>query len=247
MKFKSALLTVASGSTGGMTASRNRGGLYLRSRAIPVNPNSSRQAIVRAALGTLVQRWNQTLTAAQRGDWENYAQQVPVTNVFGDQIQLSGQQHFIRSNIPRVQTNDATGIADDAPTTFNTGAPPTSIETLNGGDPQIIGIDGANMSTTINFATPTSGIGQVLIQLGPVVNDGVNRVSGPYQSANIGNNITTIGAASSEDWTTPIADLSVAQPPAAGQRRNVRIRVSYQDGRLSEPLALLAAVQDDPV
>ncbi|KKL73251.1 hypothetical protein LCGC14_2076760, partial [marine sediment metagenome] len=46
-----------SGSIGGTVYSRNRGGAYIRNRAIPVDPNTSFQINVRAILAAQSQNW----------------------------------------------------------------------------------------------------------------------------------------------------------------------------------------------
>jgi len=43
MKFKSPILSQASGSIAGITFSHNRGGMYVRARAVPTNPGSPQQ------------------------------------------------------------------------------------------------------------------------------------------------------------------------------------------------------------
>lgn len=70
MKFISAFVDELSGSVGGLTASRARGGVnYFRIRANPTNPQTERQTQVRANFGQLSQFWRGTLTDAQRDSW----------------------------------------------------------------------------------------------------------------------------------------------------------------------------------
>ena len=87
-----------SGSIAGNTFARNRSGNYARAKTKPVNPNTDRQAQVRAAIAFLVNRWSQTLTLAQRTAWNLYADNVNMKNRLGETIQLSGFNHYIRSN-----------------------------------------------------------------------------------------------------------------------------------------------------
>lgn len=116
MKFKSEVVTQASGSVGGVTYAHNRGGLYRRARSIPTNPNSADQQMVRGNLSTLSAAWRDVLTAVQRTAWENYAANSPVTDVFGDSMLLSGQQMYIRCNSVRLRA--AAARVDDGPTVF---------------------------------------------------------------------------------------------------------------------------------
>lgn len=84
-----------SGSIGGTVFSRNRGGTYMRNRAIPLNPNTSFQINVRSILATQSQAWADQ-TDAVRAAWENWAVQNPVINALGRSIILSGAQAFIQ-------------------------------------------------------------------------------------------------------------------------------------------------------
>lgn len=103
MKIKSALVTQMSGSLGGMTGSHNAGGLYLRARAIPVNPNTAFQQAVRGYLTTIVAAWNDVLTPPMRAAWAAYAAAVPIPDALGDPRYIPALAHFVRSNVPRLQ------------------------------------------------------------------------------------------------------------------------------------------------
>ncbi len=113
MKFKSQVFTAVSGSIGGITYARNRGGLYTRARAIPVNPNSTDQQIVRANFAFLVDQWTNTLTDTQRAAWTTYAENTPVTDRLGDQITLTGQQMYLRNNSIRLR--DGLAVVQEGP------------------------------------------------------------------------------------------------------------------------------------
>lgn len=89
------LLTVpSSGSIAGQTNSRNRFGQYVRTRAIPVNPSTTKQAAIRAALTTLASNWR-FLTAGQQLAWETYAQMHPRTDSLGQSVVLTGAQAYL--------------------------------------------------------------------------------------------------------------------------------------------------------
>ena len=87
-----------SGSIGGTTFAKNSTSHYARARIKPVNPNSARQVKIRAILSTLVERWNEILSDAQRAAWATYAAAVTMQNRLGDNIKVSGFNHYIRSN-----------------------------------------------------------------------------------------------------------------------------------------------------
>lgn len=107
-------VTQMSGSIGGTTFARNRFGNYGRARTKPVNPNSPSQVVVRSALSYLTERWNGALMAAQRTAWETYAQAVSMKNRIGEVVNLTGFNHYVRSNMINKQLGLA--IVDDAPT-----------------------------------------------------------------------------------------------------------------------------------
>lgn len=91
----------ASGSIAGTTHARNRYGNYIRSRTKPVNPNSTRQGMIRTALSFLAEFWHSGLSAGERIAWNTYAQSVSMKNRLGESIFLTGFSHFIRSNVER--------------------------------------------------------------------------------------------------------------------------------------------------
>jgi len=86
-----------SGSIGGTTFSHNRGGAYIRRRAIPVNQQSDAQMVVRSAVSSMSMAWSE-LTLAQRLSWQTWAQSHPITNALGNQVTLSGHQAFVKLN-----------------------------------------------------------------------------------------------------------------------------------------------------
>lgn len=102
MKFQSQVYTAASGSIGGITYSKNRGGMYSRARVIPSNPATERQGIARENLATAVAVWTNETSPAQRQAWSSYAIATPTVDALGAQMTLSGQQMFIRSYTQRL-------------------------------------------------------------------------------------------------------------------------------------------------
>lgn len=246
MKYKSAMVTQASGSVGGMTASHNRGGMYMRARTIPVNPNTVRQQMVRNYFTALVQAWTNTLTADQRGNWSEWAANVPFTTTLGDQLILSGQQAYIRANTPRLQNNLAR--IDAAPTIFDNGEPVTDIQDAGSATPGTIGMTAApdTLATNVIQAVAPSDDGDLLWSWGRAINPSVNFYKGPYQAGYTG--ATAPVAVASGVGTTAVgtaaADLTIDAPPVIGQRRAVSLRIAYDDGRLSLPFRVIALILD---
>lgn len=221
MKFKSHLVTQASGSVGGTTYGHNSGGLYMRARSIPVNPNSSGQMAARNALGSLASRWNDNLTQLQREAWTNYAAGTLITDVFGDPLKLSGQQMYIRCNSPRLRAGEA--LVDDGPTVL--GLPVLSLISLE--------IAGGSADLIYDNADPWAGEvgGFLFLQVSRYQNPGKNYFKGPFRFEQ-----TLDGAV-----IPPASPLGINDPTVfgqaildhIGQRLFVRARVSRADGRLS--------------
>lgn len=77
------------GKLGGLVASRNRSGSYMRTKVTPSNPQSTAQTTVRNSLTSVAQAWR-GLSAAQRIAWNNAVQSFKGTNIFGDGTTPSG-------------------------------------------------------------------------------------------------------------------------------------------------------------
>lgn len=217
MIFTGTIIAAASGSVGGLTFSRNRGGAYIRVRAVPVDPGSAEQIVVRNALTTLVTRWGDVLTPAQRELWDVYATNVPVTNALGNEIFLTGINHYTRSNVPRIQA--AVGIVDAAPTVFNLGsftpptlaiAPPLALSTT--------------FDDTDEWANEDGGF--MLIYGSRPQAPSLNFFKGPYRFTE-----TVEGDAITPPSSPQIGTLPFAF--ATGQQGFFFTRVSRADGRLS--------------
>ncbi len=219
MLFKSQVYTQASGSIGGLTYSHNRGGLYTRARSIPTNPNSTEQQTVRAAFGSLSQRWTQTITQAQRDAWENYAALTPVTNRLGDELILSGQQMYVRCNTVRVQG----GIAevDDGPLIPGNAAFGVTSGTDSIGDYAL------HYDDTDDWLDQT-GAG-MMIQTSRNLSQSINYFKGPFRFHSI-----VLGDDSTPP-TTPegLTVNAFGKVFQAGLRTYVRARCFLADGRIS--------------
>ena len=102
----------SSGSRAGLTASRNRFGQYDRTRAIPVNPSSAAQGLVRARLAANSATWR-ALTAGQRAGWGSLGQQMVRTDSLGQSYSLQPNQAHASVNNNRVLSGLA--VVADAP------------------------------------------------------------------------------------------------------------------------------------
>lgn len=96
----------SSGSYQGKTFGRNRFGQYIRTRATPVNPNTTFQASVRARLGGNAADWR-TLTDVQRAGWESLGLLMTRTDSLGQSYALNGFGAFCSVNNNLVAAGDA--------------------------------------------------------------------------------------------------------------------------------------------
>ena len=218
MLIKSGLITQGSGSLGGVTLSRNRGGMYLRARAIPTDPNSAQQAAIRGYLAQLSDRWTNNLTVDQLAAWATYAANVPLIGPLGDPITLSGQQHYLRSNIPRLQASAA--IVDDGPGIFDLGSF-GAVSVVTATAPILISLA---FTDTDDWVDEDGSL--LLLYASRPVNTTINFFRGPYRF------MDSVAGDAITPPTTPAALLS----PfifVAGQRQFYRARVTRADGRLS--------------
>lgn len=218
----------ARGSIGGQTFSRNRYGAYARARTTPVNPNSSRQVQVRAFISALASAWSATLTAAQRLEWEVYADAISMTNRLGQSIKLTGFNHFVRGNAARLQC----GFSQVA-------AGPTELALPPADATFAVAISEATQLITVTFDDTADWCDEddaaMSIAMSSPRGGGVSYLNGPFRFAD---------SIDGDSVTPPSTGDTVAVPfpVAEGQVVAVRARIMRADGRLSSPFRLVAAV-----
>lgn len=112
------------GSIGAVCFQAGPYGLTVRSRTVPVNPNTTRQNVARNALDVASLQWKVLSTdPAFQNSWVNYALGTTWLNHLGDPIHLSARTHFIRNY--SFQLGGGVALADvitDAP--LSPGVPP---------------------------------------------------------------------------------------------------------------------------
>ena len=116
-----------SGSLQGTTSSRNRYGQYQRSRAIPVNPRSSQQGIVRGRMSVNAAAWR-ALTDAQRSGWRDLASQMSRTDALGQSYTLNGFGAYVSVNNNLLAAGDT--ALSDAPALVSPSTVATATITL---------------------------------------------------------------------------------------------------------------------
>lgn len=216
------------GSIGGQVHSRNRFGNIIRARTTPVNPQSTRQNVVRAIVGLLSSAWTNILTATQRAEWEVYGNEIVRKNKLGAQIKLTGFNHYIRSNTPILQANGTR--VDDGPAAL----------TLPPQDPTMVGtVDEAGQQISVAFDDTLEWVdqdeGKMLVFMSHPKSAGTNFVGGPFRFAG------SIDGDSTTPPTSPTV-LTAPFPVAEGNVIVVRARISEEDGRLSDLFRSQSAV-----
>lgn len=101
-----------SGSQAGTTASRNRYGQYLRTRATPVNPNSGNQGTCRNRLSVNAAAWR-ALTSGQRAGWADLGNSMIRTDSLGQSNPLTGFSAYVSINNNQLAAGNA--VISDAP------------------------------------------------------------------------------------------------------------------------------------
>lgn len=207
-----------SGSIGSTVYSHNRYGAYIRARSVPVNPNTDRQVAVRNAVRALTIAWQITLTQVQRDAWNTYAANVGWQNKFGDAVNLTGLNHYVRSNtallmlgLPRV---------DAAPVIFNLAAAELELDCSASEATQQITCafdDGEPWATE-------AGAHQ-FFYMGLPQNAAITFFGGPFRYIGVANG--------SVPDASPLA-FAATFPFAEGQRIWIQSRILRADGRLSE-------------
>lgn len=231
MIFKSEHITQASGSVGGVTYARAKGGtLYRRARAIPVNPNSALQSQVRSAMTAAVNRWNSGLSQAWRDTWDLYAQNVTVVNKLGSATHISGQNWFVACEVPRQQAVAKLGLTiaslQDAPSQFDRGDFPTPSA------PTISATTGLSMAYDDMASWVNNDDNFMLVYMGRPRNQSRQSFSGPYRL--VGAIEGSLSSPPSSPFTISAVNLASLGFPLNPQSRvDVQVAVALDDGRLS--------------
>jgi len=219
IKFGGGVLD-ARGSIGGNTFSRNRYGAYVRSRVVPVNPQTGRQSAARAIMSTVSKNWFDALSDAQRTAWNDYAAAMPETNKLGETIHFSGFNQYCKSNAAAINAGLAAIAA--GPTTY----------VKPGEDPVFaVAVSEATQLATITFDDTADWCDEngaaMIIQVGKPVGDSITYFNGPWRAT---------AAIEGDSVTPPSTGATVACSfyCAADQQIFIRARILRADGRLGD-------------
>ena len=100
--IRSSLLSDITGSIGGTTYARARGGSYARNRTVPINPKTQNQDYVRGMFGTVSSMYS-NLSAQEIEQWQAWASQLRVHNRLGEEYTPSAKQAYVMSGVNLMQ------------------------------------------------------------------------------------------------------------------------------------------------
>lgn len=86
-----------SGSAKGVTASQNKGAIFIRTRGTGSKKRTADQAAIKSIFKQLQQNWK-NLTAAEIHAWNNAAKSQIGRRVLGQKAQLTGANLYLRLN-----------------------------------------------------------------------------------------------------------------------------------------------------
>ena len=209
-----------SGSIGGTTHARNRFGSYIRPRTKPVDPKSARQNAARLLIIMLAEQWREDpMTDTIRGVWDTYAAAVAFANRLGQEIHLTGFNHFIRSNAARIAAGLA--LVTDGPT--NLGLP--------NADPTfaVVGSEASQelsvtFDNTLDWAGETGGA--LSVDFCTPQNPTRNFFGGPFRNAGAIAGVTGTPPTSPQVLDAPFSLVEL-------QKSVCRARIIRLDGRVS--------------
>lgn len=209
------------GSIGGTVFSRNRFGAIARNRTIPVDPGTSLQSAVRALMGQVRDAYFNTLTDAQRQEWETYAANVEMTNRLGETINLTGYNMYCRSNIPLLQAG-LTRI-DDGPSNFTLAEQDGSIVATTTASSKEISLA---FDDTADWCDEDDAA--LLVYESRPMSPGINFFKGPFRY---------LGKVEGDSVTAPTSPQTFTSTfeMSAGQKQFYQFRIVRADGRLSAP------------
>lgn len=147
------ILGEMAGSIAGVTFSHTKGGLSVKRRPTPTNPQTPAQQLVRSILDELARKWRDVLTDADRQDWNAFAALQTERNKLGESVNWSGQQQFIALNSRLLRTGSTAQLA----------SPPVS------GPPDLTSVTltaGVGASASVAFTATPLAAGHKLIVWG---------------------------------------------------------------------------------
>ena len=157
----------ARGSVNGTVYSRGIGGLYMKNRVSPLNPQSSKQSAVRAQLATLAAAWR-SLSDGQRKSFAAQVDNYPATNRLGETYTPSGYQLYMTLNSNLAAAGQSAIDTPIAPVGFS----PALFDALN-----LVLTAGAISTGTVDMDDPQGSNETILIEMTGALSAGVSSPS----------------------------------------------------------------------
>ena len=177
MRFLSQVYTIARGSVGGITYTANQWHqLIARARTSPVQPGTPFQTGIRTAFDGADGSYR-LLSAADKDDWEFYAQTCVYTGPLGNYT-VPGRQLFI-GTIALVQYADN---IPGAPAIQTITTPPLIAGWYNPGQVLVGLYGGVSQGIAIDVTNPTDDPGIAVVDVSIAFNTTRNRYKGPWIS-----------------------------------------------------------------
>lgn len=209
-----------SGSIAGTTHARNRFGNYGRARTKPVDPRSERQMAARSLIQMLCEYWRGSeMDDAKRVAWETYANSVSWYNKLGEAVQLTGFNHFIRSNAARMAVGGDVIAAGPAVLGL-----PASDPTFATSGSEASGKITVTFDDDLDWCDEDGGF--FVLEMGQPKSPTRNFFNGPWRLG---------GAIAGDSVTPPTSTVDIDAPftLTAGQKVWCRAAIIRADGRMS--------------
>lgn len=219
------MISAISGKIGGTVHARNKGGAYMRSFAVPTNPQTSAQSAVRSRLTSLAQQFR-SLSQEQIAAWNGAAANFPSTDVFGDVRTLSGSQLFVGIN-SNILNGGGTVITDPPLPQGATGLLSTELV-----------VDATAGTMILSFGPAPVPAGHALVvEATQPLSPGISNANNKFRQ------IAVLPAATGDDNDLSSAYNARFGAPQAGQKVFVRTRyIRLATGERSQSLVASAIV-----
>jgi len=209
-----------SGSIAGNVFARNRFGNYVRPRTKPVNPKSARQMGARILMMMLAEQWRESpMTDAIRIAWQTYANSVNWNNKLGEQVILTGFNHFIRSNAALITAGGS--LITAAPTDLGLPSADPTFAVAGSAATQKLTL---TLDITKAWALETGAY--ISVEMGEPQSASRNFFGGPWRNTGSIAGVDTTGP-------TPPHELDPAFTLTEGQKVWCRARIIRLDSRAS--------------
>ena len=216
------------GSIGGTVFSRTRFGATARNRTTPVDPGTSFQMEVRAIMGQVRDAFYNTLTAAQRTAWTQYANNVSMSNRLGEPVNLTNFNHYVRTNVPRLHAG--LDRVDDGPALFTTAEQDGTVA---------VSVTAATKAVSVAFDDTLDWLdedgGALVVYESAPMSPNINYFKGPFRYLGV------IEGDGTTPPTTPAA-MTSAFEMTAGQKQFFQFRILRADGRTSSPFRVSSVI-----